>query len=105
VPAPSGHGRMSGYFHAFGARAGPSPGRHDDAMLAAKGGRTGSAKTSWVATCVLLLFAGHETTTNLIGNESWPCSGIPPSWRFSPPTAPAPSAVEELMRYDGPTQA
>jgi cytochrome P450 len=58
-----------------------------------------------VATCVLLLFAGHETTTNLIGNaviallrNRDQCE----AWRKDPSLTS--SAVEELIRYDGPGQ-
>jgi cytochrome P450 len=49
-----------------------------------------------VATCILLLFAGHETTTNHIAN------GLLSLIRY-PGLAPA--AVEELLRYDGPSGA
>jgi cytochrome P450 len=55
---------------------------------------------------VLLLFAGHETTTNLIGNGALAVLRQPEAasaWRDDPMlTAPA---VEELLRYDGPTAA
>ena len=57
-----------------------------------------------IGTCILLLFAGHETTTNLIGN------GLLHSLRFGEPwerlkASPdlAESAIEEWLRYDGPT--
>jgi hypothetical protein len=59
-----------------------------------------------VANCVLLLFAGHETTTNLLGNGLYHLLAQParlaalrahPAW--------LPSAIEELLRYDGPSPA
>ncbi|GAA2891666.1 cytochrome P450 [Pseudonocardia halophobica] len=51
-----------------------------------------------VATGVLLLFAGHETTTNLIGN------GILALLRHPAEAPDAPGTVEELLRWDGPAK-
>jgi cytochrome P450 len=59
-----------------------------------------------VATCVLLLFAGHETTTHHIANALLALTRFPVAMeelRRSPSLAPA--AVEELLRYDGPIGA
>src|SRR5207245_4630529 len=59
-----------------------------------------------VATCVLLLFAGHETTTHHIANGLLALLRFPGEqqrWRETPGIAPA--AVEELLRYDGPIGA
>lgn len=58
-----------------------------------------------VATCVLLLFGGHETTTNLIGNGTRALTGHPEAlrWMLDHPDA-MPGVVEELLRYDGPSK-
>ncbi|MEK6243292.1 MAG: cytochrome P450 [Pseudomonadota bacterium] len=57
-----------------------------------------------VATCILLLFAGHETTTNHLANGLLALlkfSGEMAALRADPGLAPR--AVEELLRYDGPS--
>lgn len=58
-----------------------------------------------VATCILLLWAGHETTVNLIGNSLFALMKHPAameSLRHDP--ARLPNAIEELLRYDSPAQ-
>ena len=61
--------------------------------------------TEHVATTSLLLGAGFETTTNLIGNGSLALMRSPEQWRslLDDPTLARP-AVEELLRYDSPVQ-
>ncbi len=59
-----------------------------------------------IATCVLLVFAGHETTTNLIGNGLLTLMRHPEKMnqlRRHPELTE--SAIEELLRYDGPAAA
>ena len=56
-----------------------------------------------VATCILLLFAGHETTRNLLANGLKAILEFPRAKAAlaADPTA-MPAAVEEILRYDGP---
>ncbi len=59
-----------------------------------------------VATCILLLFAGHETTTNHIANGLLSLMQFPAEQaklRADPGLAAA--AVEELLRFEGPSGA
>jgi cytochrome P450 len=64
------------------------------------------SRDDMLAQCVMLLFAGHETTTNLIGNALLALLTHPAELdrlRFEPSLIE--SAVEELLRFDSPTQA
>jgi cytochrome P450 len=75
------------------------------AMISARDDRDALSQDEVIATGVLLLFAGHETTTNLIG------SGIlallqHPSQRRLLDARPelVGGAVEEALRFDGPAK-
>jgi cytochrome P450 len=55
--------------------------------------------------CLLLLVAGHETTTNLIANAAVVLAEHPGArGRLAADLALVPHAVEELLRYDSPVQ-
>jgi len=55
--------------------------------------------------CIFLLNAGHETTTNLIGNGMWLLLNNPGELaRLRADPALVLPAIEEMLRYDGPIQ-
>jgi cytochrome P450 len=59
-----------------------------------------------LAQCVMLLFAGHETTRNLIGNGLYTLLKHPDTYReIRADASLLPAAIEELLRYESPVQA
>ena len=55
--------------------------------------------------CIFLLNAGHETTTNLIGNGLWALLNNPAQLAsLRKDSSLVGSAIEEMLRYDGPIQ-
>ena len=59
-----------------------------------------------LATCVLLVFGGHETTMNLIANGTLALINHSQEWtRLQEDHSLIKSAVEELLRYDGSVKA
>jgi cytochrome P450 len=59
-----------------------------------------------VATCILLLFAGHETTTNHIANGLLALMRFPTEMaRLRTEPVLAAAAIEELLRFEGPSAA
>jgi cytochrome P450 len=82
--------------------------RHDDLLqeLIDAGTKSGAmSEPELIANSAFLLFAGHETTTNLIGNGMLALLRDPAALgalREQP--ALLPTAVEELLRFDAPVQ-
>jgi cytochrome P450 len=75
-------------------------------LLLARDDREALTTDEIIGTSILLLFAGHETTTNLIGNGFLYAMRNRDQWeRLVSDTSLAESAVEEFLRYDGPSGA
>lgn len=74
-------------------------------LLAAEAEGDKLTEDELIATCVLLLLAGHETTVNLIGNGLYALLTHPDQWALlkANPTLTR-SAVEECLRFDSPVQ-
>jgi cytochrome P450 len=108
VPRRSGAARhaMADYFRGLVAARRASP-RGDllSALIAAEEAGDKLNEDELLATCILLLIAGHETTVNLIGNGTLALLRHPGELRRLRETPGLiASAVEELLRYDGPVQ-
>jgi cytochrome P450 len=108
VPRRSGAARhaMADYFRRLIAERRASP-RPDllTALIAAEEAGEKLSEEELLATCILLLIAGHETTVNLIGNGTLALLRHPGELRRLRETPGLiVNAVEELLRYDGPVQ-
>ncbi|HEY7437343.1 MAG TPA: cytochrome P450 [Methylomirabilota bacterium] len=102
----SGRRALAGYFRELiaGRRAAP----RDDmltALIAAEEAGDKLNEEELLATCILLLVAGHETTVNLIGNGTLALLRHPDELRkLRENPGLIGTAVEELLRFDGPVQ-
>jgi cytochrome P450 len=100
-------GELCEYLRAiFAARRRDPQGDLVSGLVAARDRGDSLSEEELVATCVLLLLAGHETTTNLIGNGLLALLRHPEQLgrlRREPRLAAA--AVEEVLRYDPPVQS
>ncbi|MFL5691924.1 MAG: cytochrome P450, partial [Ktedonobacteraceae bacterium] len=76
------------------------------ALLAAQIDDEHLSVTEVLGFCFLLLVAGNETTTNLIGNAMLCLDSYPQTWKqLRAEPALAPAAVEEVLRYLSPVQS
>ena len=76
-------------------------------LIAARDADERLSEDEIVATCVLLLFGGHETTTNLLANGLRALLMNPSAARQlrDPSSALGKWPIEELLRFDGPSKA
>jgi len=75
------------------------------AMLAPRDEQDALSDDELVANCILILIAGHETTTNLIGNGTLAFLEHPEQLaRLAADPGLVAGAVEECLRYDSPVQ-
>ena len=98
---------MLEYFDALAAERRARP--RDDLVsrLVARADRTGTDPEDLYATCIALLFAGFETSANLVGNGVLALLRHPGEigrLRDARSAAAARAAVDELLRYDSPLQ-
>src|SRR4051794_25609990 len=101
--ALAGLREMDGYFRELIARRRVEPG--EDMLTAMMAAESGDRLTDdeLSAMCALLLFAGHETTTNSIANAVLALLQRPAELaRLRAEPALLAPAVEELLRFDGP---
>ena len=102
--AAAAAGQMAVYFSELFARRRAEPA--DDlvsALLAVESEGERLSEYELYSTTLLLFIAGHETTTNLIGNGTWALlRNRDQLSALHRDPALAPSAVEELLRYDSP---
>jgi len=104
--ARSGMSGLVGYITELVARARVSP--EEDligGLIKAQEADDTLTDSETIATCTLLLFGGHETTTNLIANAVLALLQNPDQARLlvaNPDLAGR--AVEEFLRYDGPAK-
>jgi cytochrome P450 len=108
IPRRSGAARraLSDYFRVLIAERRAAP-RGDllSALIAAEEAGDKLSEDELIATCNLLLIAGHETTVNLIGNGTLALLRHPAELRrLREHPELIGSTVEELLRYDGPVQ-
>jgi cytochrome P450 len=105
--AESGAKAMAGYFRGLvEARTAAPTEDMISKLVLARDEADALSTDEIIGTCILLLFAGHETTTNLIGNGFLYSMKHREQWqRLIAEPSLAASAIEEYLRYDGPSGA
>ncbi|HEY7648805.1 MAG TPA: cytochrome P450 [Methylomirabilota bacterium] len=97
---------LTDYFRSLIAKRRAAP-RNDllSALIAAEEAGDKLTENELLASSILLLVAGHETTVNLIGNGTLALLRHPDQLRrLRENPGLIGSAIEELLRYDGPVQ-
>ncbi len=98
--------KFNDFFEGLAAERRKAP--RDDLLTALVEAETAGERLSHeelLATCLLLLIAGHETTANLIGNATAALLRNPQAMaRLRDDPSVASSGIEELVRYDSPVQ-
>ncbi len=105
--AEAGARAMAHYFRQIVAERTREP-RNDiiSQMVAARDEKEAMTADEVIATCILLLFAGHETTANLLGNGLYYSMRFRDQWdRLTADLGLIEPAIEEWLRYDGPISA
>jgi cytochrome P450 len=105
--AREGADRMSDYFRAVIAQRRAAPGEDIiSRMVAVRDEAGGLSEDELVACCMLILFGGHETTTNLLGSAVAALLQHPDQLqRLHAEPELIQSAIEEFLRYDGPSNS
>jgi cytochrome P450 len=105
--ARRGAERLASFFRDLIAQRRADPGEDFvSRMIAARDDEGRLTEDELVATCMLVLFAGHETTTHLLGNAVHALLDHPDQLqRLRDEPGLINSAVEEFLRYDGPSHA
>jgi cytochrome P450 len=101
-----GAGGMGAYVAGLVAERGRAPGDDLVSRMLEAEGDDALTPDEVTSLCTLLVFAGHETTTNLIGNGLLALLGAPDQLDAvrTADGAGVRTAVEELLRHDSPAQ-
>ena len=105
--ARHGATHVAGFFREVIAARRAAPGEDFvSRMITARDEQGSLSEDELVATCMLVLFAGHETTTHLLSNSANALLDHPDQLqRLRDNPALINPAVEEFLRYDGPSNA